>query len=178
MLEFKPVGEQQGKKPKTAVAMLCALVIVAVGVSVWWWYIQHKSGHEPTRNDQHEAKPVYTPKLKVDKVEVADNTVPEGMPQDIPQELNAEVIRNYTATTPEGAFQATREYISKLTIDENVTLFQKYFKDNGWKVVPVYKDKRSSAVTASKDKSLINVSFSPDAQSKAVLVKIDFTKAK
>lgn len=74
------------------------------------------------------------PQIKIEKTIVDSAELPELFPKDIPIEKDAKITQNYNATSPDGRFQATRAFETKKTLDENLKIYQDYFKKNKWEV--------------------------------------------
>ncbi len=85
-------------------------------------------------------------------------SIPDIFPKDFPWEKNARILNNYMQPK-DTAGQFTRAFVSQKTAEENFTLFQKYFKDNGWKVLNSYDQKDIKLLTVKKDQFTANVSI-------------------
>src|SRR4051812_33086579 len=68
--------------------------------------------------------------------QVPAGQLPKAFPADLPLEKNARVLENFeTKDQATGKVLSTRVYVSAKTLDENWAAYQKYAKDEGWKII-------------------------------------------
>ncbi len=99
------------------------VAIVAVALAVVVVLIDRKDGTSQTKTSTE---------FKVTQRDVDQSKLPDKFPADIPLEQGAKITQNYSSTTADGHYQATREFETKKTLAENVKLYTDYFKKNGW----------------------------------------------
>lgn len=135
-----------------------------------------KNQKKPTNpaSSKQEAKAVYKPQKEVAVTAVPSNQFPAGLPTDLPiQSTDSEVVRNVEANSGNNA-QSTRTYISKKPIEEIAKDYTDYYLSHGWTPDPIFKTKDNWGVSASKDKSLLNVALIPRSDG-TVMVSITLT---
>jgi hypothetical protein len=115
------------KKFVAGFIIFAVVVVVFAGVSAWWLRSRQQTATQNQANTP-------TDKPFAIKSDVAFTKLPQKFPVDIPLEAGALVTQNYNATTPDGQFQATRMFVTKKTLDENLTLYKAYFAKGGWEV--------------------------------------------
>jgi hypothetical protein len=86
--------------------------------------VEHNTGQTPP-----------APKLVVNKTEVAGNVLPQKFPKDVPLEKGAPLTQDYNATTNDGRFQATVEFVTAKSLADNYDLYKSYMNKSGWKIV-------------------------------------------
>lgn len=77
---------------------------------------------------------LYEPTPRAERHDVAASTFPERFPPNIPVDASGGITQNFTASAPGVPFQATREFTTRKTLDENVTLYRAFFATDGWQV--------------------------------------------
>lgn len=165
----KPV---QHKKIWVKLLLIALILILAIG-GVLYWANQKK--HTNPASSKQEAKAVYKPQKEVAVTSVPGNQLPAGLPSDLPiQSTDSEVVRNIEANSGNDT-QSTRTYISKKPIEEIAKDYTEYYVSHGWSPDPIFKTKDNWGVSASKDKSLLNVALIPRSDG-TVMVSITLTK--
>ncbi len=115
--------------------------------------------------------------IKVEKTLVESSSLPELFPKDIPIEKDAKITQNYNATSPDGRFQATRAFETKKSLDENLKLYQDYFKKNKWDIQStVDTDPNYKMIFAVKLPYQVQISMNKNTTSGIQTVDISLTK--
>lgn len=114
--------------------------------------------------------------LKVETKDVPTSQFPENFPTDLPIEKGAEVTQNYTATTNDGRFQATRTFQTAKTLDENYKIYRDYSLKNGWELGTGVDQENIKVVTATKGNLTMTVTISQSTSSQAKTVNITITE--
>lgn len=110
------------------------------------------------------------------KTEVPQDKLPEKFPVDVPVEAGAEISQNYNAAATDGSIQATREFVTKKSLADNLVIYEKYLKDNGWKVSAKVDTDTYKMVAGSKDKQELQVSIGENSATKVKTVTISLTQ--
>lgn len=132
-----------------------------------------------TKNSKRDGdKQAVAQQAIVEKINVDFAKDPEKFPSDIPMEAGAKLTQNYNATTPTGAFQATKVFLTTKTLAENLTIYTNYFQQNGWKITASLDQPTYKMVTGAKDKQSIQVSIDENKMTKDRTVSINFTESK
>lgn len=115
----------------------------------------------------------------VQKTNVDFSKLPEKFPSDIPIEKDAKITQNYNSTTPEGHFQATRTFVTQLSLAENFATYEKFFNDNGWTIIATTNDPTYKMIAGSKDKQNIQVTIDENkGENKIKTVSISYSEFK
>ena len=127
------------------------------------------SASKPSASSQAETPP---PMPQVSSIPSAQ--VPQGMPAGLPWEKGAAVLQNFTAKDPAtGKTQSTRVYVSAKTLDENLTVYQKYLQANGWIVVSAVNQPTIKNLFATKASAHLDITIAKTPDNK-VTVKVDY----
>jgi len=65
--------------------------------------------------------------------QIETSKYPDYIPKNIPWEQNAVVLNNYEFPDKTGT-QYSRKYLSQKTLEENVSIYQKYLADSKWQI--------------------------------------------
>ena len=130
----------------------------------------------PSNEMANKAEKQEKPAVEIKKVD--ESQLPDQFPAEIPLEAGAQVTGNYTATTPDGRFQATRSFETKKTLEENLRIYQDFLKSHGWTITSTINQTQLKAILATKDSSniQINMSLNPTTKVKAVDITVTTTK--
>jgi hypothetical protein len=112
------------------------------------------------------------PKYEVTRQDVSSSKLPDKFPADFPVEAGANITQNYQATTPDGRQQSTRTFETAKSLDDNLKIYQDYFKKNGWTVNSTQKGDNYRSILASKGDLLIQVAIDENASSHVKTVNI------
>ncbi|RJP45620.1 hypothetical protein C4587_00515 [Candidatus Parcubacteria bacterium] len=110
-------------------------------------------------------------------VEIPESSLPQGFPSDVPIEAGAKILKNYTATSPSGRVQATREFESSRSVGENFSLYRSFLSQSGWKLLYELDDARSpsyKAVFGRNAAGVLNVSIRAGAAPDTSIVDVSF----
>jgi hypothetical protein len=116
------------------------------------------------------------PAFKVEKKEIDLSKLPDKFPADIPQEKGAKVVQNYTATTNDGRFQATRVFETAKTLDENVKIYSDYMDKQGWVAGTATNTKTLRVVNGTKGDLTLQVTVNENSATKTKTVNITVTQ--
>lgn len=117
------------------------------------------------------ASPVEKPEFSVLPVPV--ETLPDKFPANFPLEKNVPVNTNYNAQT-DGAFQSTRQFVSKKTLAQNYSLYTDYLKNNGWTIETTLDQEAVKSIFASKGGTSVTVTMSHNESVAENTVDISF----
>ena len=122
------------------IVIFIIVVILIAGGAVWFWHSRNSKvisqpGPVVSTNNANESTTTGATMTKVDP-----SQLPNQFPTDVPTEPGATITLNANATNATGQFQATREFISKKSADENFTYYQTLLKQNGWTVTSALDD--------------------------------------
>ncbi len=95
--------------------------------------------------------PITAPQnITVNKLNI--NKLPSAIPVNSLLEKNTLITENDTITSIDkpGVTQYTRKFISKKSVDENYTIYKKYLKNNGWKILSSLENKNLRSLVATK----------------------------
>jgi hypothetical protein len=146
--------------------IIALLAIVATAVIS----LGYKSGTDQGNNNQTGNQQV-----QIDHKEVPAAQLPEKFPSDLPIEANAKVVDNFNSTISNGNFQATRQYESAKSPDENYKTFESFFAKNGWQTLTSSNTGTDKSLTVEKGDTVIQALFYTNTVSKANIVKISVT---
>ncbi len=102
------------------------------------------------RNSLQTGSPSPTPKQTIVINTVPLSQLPSGLPAGLPLEAGATITQNYTTTNPNGLPLAVREFISKKTLAENLTIYKTSLTDAGWTISNVVNDPTIKIIEAKK----------------------------
>lgn len=118
-----------------------------------------------------------TPIVSVVKTQqVPETQLPEKFPINLPLEDGAVITQNYNATAEDGRFQATRAFETKKSLVENLNLYSKYLKANGWTIDSTVDQPTYKVVSGSKGIQALQISISENAVNQARTVSISMTE--
>lgn len=149
-----------------AVAILLALLFVVIKLS------QHPVSPAHPLSD-NEANPT---SLQVQKV--AENTLPNKFPANLPIEKDGKIIQNFNATEVDGRYNATREFESQQTLAQNIATYTKYLTDNGWEIKAKIDQSKLKMVMGKKENQQLQISVAQNPTTKTNLVTITLTEFK
>lgn len=138
-----------------AVGVLAVLFVLAAGLA--------------NKKDLAGRQTTPTPKFAVTQQDIDSTKLPDKFPVGFPQETGAKITQNYQATAPDGRQQSTRTFESAKSLDENLKIYQDYFKKNNWTINDTNSAENYRSILASKDGLLIQVAIDQNA-SKVVTV--------
>lgn len=152
------------------IGFLVLLVIIVVAVKFTMKDRQQSNGQN---NEQMSGD---NGPVEVEKKDVAEQTIPSGIPGNLPKEDGAKVLQNYTATTQAGVKASTRQIESKKSVDENARIYTDFFKNNGWKITNESGIQDTKAITATKDKDQLQVTINKNSITSVVTVDVTWTE--
>jgi hypothetical protein len=96
---------------------------------------------------------------------IDESQLPERFPSDIPIEAGAETTLNYNTINSAGQFQASREFISKLSAEQNFNFYQQSLINTGWHLKQTLDDiaHGQKLIFAEKDGNELNIRIYSDA---------------
>lgn len=107
-------------------------IIVLVSVFLLFKSRQRNLGLNKTQNQK-------LPETKTKVEQVPSDKLPPKLPENLPIEKEVGLLRNEIVETSVGEqvsqTEYVRHYFSKKTVKQNYEIYQKYFKDNGWKIL-------------------------------------------
>lgn len=116
---------------------------------------------------------------EVQKINVDFSKLPDKFPEDIPIEKGSKTTQNYNSTTPEGHFQATRTFVTSLSLDENYQIYEKFFQDNGWTIKATTNEPAYKMIAGGKDQKNILVAIDENkGPDKTKTVSISYSELK
>lgn len=145
------------------------IVIIALAIGATLVISMFKKDETP------QIAPVVESPIK-SKTEVPQNKLPDKFPVNVPEEEGAEISQNYNASAVDGSFQATREFVTKKSLAENLTIYTEYLKRDGWIVKSTIDGKSYKMVSGSKDKQEIQVSIGENSATNIKTVSISLTQ--
>ncbi len=122
-------------------------------------------------NKEQALPPLEEPKVVVDQVD--STQLPDRFPANFPLEKNVPINANYTAQA-EGAFQSTRQFISKKTLAENYKLYSDYLKKDGWKIEATLDQEMVKSIFATKGRASVTVTMAQNTTTSESTVDISF----
>ncbi len=143
-------------------------IIAIVLIGLIWFFVFKKGG-----NKEEEIVAVNTPYTLEQKFDL--DKLPTGLPQDIPVEMSEPPIKNglfYFKRTEE--IHSTRIYYSKKTLEENLSIFEKYLKNNKWNILSKIDNPTSKYLLAqkNKDEGVLIININKDSISGKVVVEV------
>ena len=150
--------------------VMIILVLVAVITAGLLYFKSQKQAKRGAMQKQQRAS--------VEKVYVDYAKLPDKFPANIPIEKGAKITDNYSATSPEGIYQATRAFETKVSLQDNLKLYSIFLKDNGWDVKSTIDQPNIKMVAGAKDKKRVQFSIGQDEQGKVKTVTISYTEGK
>ena len=143
-------------------------IIAIVLIGLIWFFVFKKGG-----NKEEEIVAVNTPYTLEQKFDL--DKLPTGLPQDIPVEMSEPPIKNglfYFKRTEE--IHSTRIYYSKKTLEENLSIFEKYLKNNKWNILSKIDNPTSKYLLAQKNKNegVLIININKDSISGKVVVEV------
>lgn len=159
--------ENDGMVKKVVIGLIILAAIV-VGV-VYVLPKLKKTSVAPANNAAEVAKPV------AQKTEVPVDKTPDKFPTGIPIEAGADITQNYNATATDGRFQATRAFITKKTLAENLTIYKDWMNANGWTIGSSIDQPTYKMVAGTKGKQELQASISENSATKDKTVTLSMT---
>lgn len=111
---------------------------------------------------------------QVKKTNIDFSKFPEKFPNNIPVEEGVEITQNYNAATPDGRLQATRSFITKKSLVENIGLYTNFLEKDGWKTTVSKNDPTFMKVTGSKVDQKLIIAVDENQASKKKTVTITY----
>ncbi len=118
------------------------------------------------------ATPTPAPKVSIQREDLDPKLLPANFPRTIPLEVGAKVIANYSLKMPDGDSQFARTFVTVKTLDANFTLYNDFFKQDGWKIGATLNQPTYKVIAASKDNLKVQVSIFEDPTTKVKTVTI------
>jgi len=142
--------------------LVSIVVLVALAIAVIVIQRSTKKALSPgTTTGQQSQGTTTQPVANVDVNPVESKTLPANLPTDLPWESGAEILQNFEATNKDtGQYQATRVYVSKKTLDQNMTIYKDYLTSHGWVIAGVIDQKEIKSLFATKDKEHLDIVLS------------------
>lgn len=116
--------------------------------------------------------------VNVEKTNVDFAKLPEKFPSNIPLEADAKILQNYNSVTPEGQFQATRQFETKKSLAENYAFYTDFLKKNGWEIKATTDDATYKMVMGSLLKKAIQVTIEENKINQVKIVTISYSENK
>lgn len=148
------------------IGILAVVIIVIVAIVV------PKQTNAPA---QKQADTADIPEFKPVVTKVANEKLPDKFPADLPLETGAKVVDNYNATSTSGNVQATREYESAKTPEQNYGVYNDFFNKNNWEVLTSSNTTTDRSLTVRKEQTVIQVLFYQNTVTKASVVRVNVT---
>lgn len=142
------------------------LVLIAVVILAFLGYKYYQQS-----NQKEVLPPLPEPKVMVDSV--PSEKLPDRFPANFPLEKNVPVNANYTAQA-EGAFQATRQFVSSKTLTENFKIYNDYLKKDGWTVGAALDQETIKSIFATKGRASVTITMSQNTATLENTVDISF----
>ena len=123
----KDTNTNKYNKP-VALILSIVLIITVLLFSLFVWQKQSKN--------KMVANQSQLPLVVIKRLD--KNQLPEGLPQNIPIESDAQILKNEKITTekPVGKeIEWRHAFISKYTLEENKNIYLDYLKQNGWNII-------------------------------------------
>ncbi|GEM_PF-1174516 len=154
--------------------ILIGIAILAVVVFLVFKYMRPRPGAMPNPANGTDQRVKHTGKeiLKVDRKDIDVTKLPERLPTDIPTEAGALVTQNYTATTEDGRFQATRVFETSKSLDDNAKIYTDYFTKNNWKITANIKQDKLRVISGNKNSTFLTITINQNSITKAKTVEI------
>ncbi len=122
-------------------------------------------------------------KMGVDKlktgtkiVKVSADKLPNKFPVDIPVEGDVRVIQNFNATELDGRYNATREFESKKTLAQNLSIYTKYLKDNNWDIKATIDEPDMKMVMGKKGLQQLQITAAIDPITNLNIITLNLTE--
>ena len=146
----------QQPKPQKIWLVLGLLLLISVSALIWW---QWEEIVGLTKDQSQQAQPA----INYEVQQVDHSILPQGLPADIPLEIDAGILQNEIITSTEGkGEQYVRKFVSQKSIAENFQIYQEYLKNNDWVVQSTINEENLKALIASNTegskKLFINIS--------------------
>ena len=123
----KDINTNKYNKP-VALILSIFLIITVLLFSLFVWQKQSKN--------KMVANQSQLPLVVIKRLD--KNQLPEGLPQNIPIESDAQILKNEKITTEKPAgkeIEWRRAFISKYTLEENKNIYLDYLKQNDWNII-------------------------------------------
>lgn len=132
-----------------------------IGVGVWYAV----TGNQPEPSSAPKKATTAKPSAPRGSVTDVDKSkLPERFPTELPIEAGAAITYNYNAMNSKGMFQATREFVSAKSVDDNFAFYQDVLKKSNWTVSQAIDDTqhRQKLLLATKDGNRLNIRIYED----------------
>lgn len=150
---------------KKILMVLAGIVVIAVAVVVIM---------KAMKNSENQPEPERS--LEVSKTSLSADKFPSYLPQNLPLEKDAKILKNEDSTTNDGRKQSTRSYETKKTQADNLRIFTQYMKTNGWAISATVDNAEYKMVTGRKGNERLHVQMNTDPETKAYTVTIALTQ--
>ena len=129
------------------------LLLIAAAASLWF----RRQAAPSSRQPEPVAKTSTSTPVVQHNVDTAQ--LPEQFPSDIPLEQGAKITLNYNAVNAKGMYQASREFISAKSLDQNFEFYQRVLKQNGWMITQTLDDptRHQKIILATKGANNLNI---------------------
>lgn len=158
-------GNIMNSRPlKIVIVIAISLLLIYAVVQIYSWQ-KDKSANQLSPDQIKRTS-------QVKKINLDFSKLPEKFPSNIPLEDGAEITQNYNATSPNGRLQATRSFVTKKSLTENIDLYTNFLNKDGWKTSVSSNDTAFKKVTGSKEgkKLIIAVDENKTSKKKTVII--------
>jgi hypothetical protein len=103
-------------------------------------------------------------------IKTVDNSqLPAGLPAGLPVEAGAVITQNYTTTNPNGQPLSVREFISKKTAAENLTIYKTSLTAAGWTITNTVNTATIKILEAKKGNVSVRVLIRTDVKNQVTV---------
>lgn len=144
---------------KKVILVIILIVLLAVVILVVTGMNKATPAPQPVKSSQTN---VTTAPAPVKLTEVDKTKLPDRFPADVPIEAGATITLNYNAVNAKGLFQASREFVSKKSMADNFTLYQKALTASGWTITSAMDQPNQKIILATKGANNLNIRIYTD----------------
>jgi hypothetical protein len=125
-----------------------AVILAVATVAVYGLYLLRIN--KPVQQQRVEA-------FSVEKTDLQSDQLPQGFPENLPEEAGAKITQNYDATTNDGRVQSTRVMTTNKSLAVAVETYSDFFAGLGWKAITGNSDGSTTILMLKGDDSLLIV---------------------
>ena len=161
-------------EPSTRNKLVGIVILAVIGFGILIYTQKSRLDKFANQKDSFVTKPNLLPVPK-EVIQVKPGQWPAILPSGIFLEPDAQILQLFYSVPSEKTKQATLQYITKKSLEENFQLYQKYLKDKGWEILSTVDQPYNKSLSAKKLSVFINIIMIVDQQNNQKVIGITAT---
>lgn len=149
-------------------------LLVVVAALLCLLYVAYILSNKSKERQQVEAPQLAAP----EKTNVDFSELPTKFPSNVPIESGAKTTQNFEVKSPDGNFQATRGFETKLSLADNLKLYTDFLKKDGWEIKATVDNKDLKMVIGQKAEKSLQITMNENTITKIKTVTISYAESK